>query len=83
METTSSASVFNPAPTSNKHPKEPLHVASLDLMPSLVFPLLMKLDSLKQEYKLKPIGDAGSIIDAGGIFAYARKTGMISSAAPS
>ncbi|KAF9592148.1 hypothetical protein IFM89_012577 [Coptis chinensis] len=36
-----------------------------------------------KEYKLKPIGDAGSIIDAGGIFAYARKTGMISSAVPS
>lgn len=32
-------------------------------------------------YKLKPIGDAGPVIDAGGIFAYARKTGMISSPA--
>lgn len=32
-------------------------------------------------YKLKPIGDAGPVIDAGGIFAYARKTGMISSTA--
>ncbi|CAH9077777.1 unnamed protein product [Cuscuta europaea] len=30
-----------------------------------------------KEYKLKPIGDAGPVIDAGGIFAYARKTGMI------
>ncbi|KAF9617496.1 hypothetical protein IFM89_036700 [Coptis chinensis] len=36
-----------------------------------------------KEYKLKPIGDAGPVIDAGGIFAYARKTGMIPSAAPS
>ncbi|KAL2651199.1 hypothetical protein R1flu_019327 [Riccia fluitans] len=28
-------------------------------------------------FPLKPIGDAGPVIDAGGIFAYARKTGMI------
>ncbi|CAA2985529.1 3-isopropylmalate dehydratase small subunit 3-like [Olea europaea subsp. europaea] len=32
-----------------------------------------------KEYKLKPIGDAGPVIKAGGIFAYARKTGMIPS----
>lgn len=32
-----------------------------------------------KEFVLKPIGDAGPVIDAGGIFAYARKTGMISS----
>ncbi|KAF6139946.1 hypothetical protein GIB67_037835 [Kingdonia uniflora] len=32
-----------------------------------------------KEYSLKPIGDAGPVIDAGGIFAYARKTGMIPS----
>ncbi|CAI0413186.1 unnamed protein product [Linum tenue] len=30
-----------------------------------------------KEYKLQPIGDAGPVIEAGGIFAYARKTGMI------
>ncbi|GLT91087.1 hypothetical protein SLE2022_089940 [Rubroshorea leprosula] len=30
-----------------------------------------------KEYMLKPIGDAGPVIEAGGIFAYARKTGMI------
>jgi 3-isopropylmalate/(R)-2-methylmalate dehydratase small subunit len=34
-----------------------------------------------KEYKLKPIGDAGPVIEAGGIFAYARKTGMIASKA--
>ncbi|KAL0904996.1 hypothetical protein M5K25_027165 [Dendrobium thyrsiflorum] len=34
-----------------------------------------------KDYKLKPIGDAGPVIEAGGIFAYARKTGMISSTA--
>ncbi|KAL3700527.1 hypothetical protein R1sor_018549 [Riccia sorocarpa] len=28
-------------------------------------------------FPLKPIGDAGPVIEAGGIFAYARKTGMI------
>jgi len=32
-----------------------------------------------KEYKLKPIGDAGPVIEAGGIFDYARKTGMIPS----
>ncbi|RWW09944.1 hypothetical protein GW17_00026538 [Ensete ventricosum] len=32
-----------------------------------------------KEYKMKPIGDAGPVIEAGGIFAYARKTGMIAS----
>ncbi|KAK9142954.1 hypothetical protein Syun_012354 [Stephania yunnanensis] len=32
-----------------------------------------------KEYRLKPIGDAGPVIEAGGIFAYARQTGMISS----
>uniref|UniRef100_A0A0E0CP95 3-isopropylmalate dehydratase n=1 Tax=Oryza meridionalis TaxID=40149 RepID=A0A0E0CP95_9ORYZ len=32
-----------------------------------------------KQYKLKPIGDAGPVIEAGGIFAYARKTGMIAS----
>ncbi|CAN8284617.1 unnamed protein product [Cochlearia groenlandica] len=34
-----------------------------------------------KEYRLKPIGDAGPVIDAGGIFAYARKAGMIPSSA--
>jgi 3-isopropylmalate/(R)-2-methylmalate dehydratase small subunit len=32
-----------------------------------------------KQYKLKPFGDAGPVIEAGGIFAYARKTGMIAS----
>ncbi|GAB2216928.1 hypothetical protein Droror1_Dr00000078 [Drosera rotundifolia] len=35
--------------------------------------------STGKEYRLKPIGDAGPVIEAGGIFAYARKTGMIPS----
>jgi 3-isopropylmalate/(R)-2-methylmalate dehydratase small subunit len=34
-----------------------------------------------KEYKMKPIGDAGPVIEAGGIFAYARKSGMIPQAA--
>ncbi|KAG2329893.1 hypothetical protein Bca4012_020581 [Brassica carinata] len=34
-----------------------------------------------KEYRLNAIGDAGPVIDAGGIFAYARKAGMIPSAA--
>lgn len=32
-----------------------------------------------KQYKLKPIGDSGPVIEAAGIFAYARKTGMIAS----
>lgn len=31
-------------------------------------------------YSLKPLGDAGPVIDAGGIFNYARETGMIKTA---
>ncbi|WOG83183.1 hypothetical protein DCAR_0102357 [Daucus carota subsp. sativus] len=34
-----------------------------------------------KEYKLKPVGDVGPVIEAGGIFAYARKAGMIPSRA--
>lgn len=34
-----------------------------------------------KDYGLKPIGDAGPVIEAGGIFAYARKAGMIPSLA--
>ena len=32
-----------------------------------------------KQYNLKPIGDARPVIDAGGIFAYARSAGMIAS----
>ena len=31
-------------------------------------------------HTLRPLGDAGPVIDAGGLFAYARQTGMIASA---
>ena len=34
-----------------------------------------------KSWALKPIGDAGPVIDAGGIFDYARKEGMIKAAA--
>ena len=34
-----------------------------------------------KEYRLKAIGDVGPVVDAGGIIAYARKAGMIPSAA--
>lgn len=33
--------------------------------------------SLNKVYTLKPLGEVGPVIDAGGIFAYARATGMI------
>lgn len=33
--------------------------------------------TLGKVYDLKPIGEVGPVIDAGGIFAYARQTGMI------
>ncbi|MEQ9461531.1 MAG: 3-isopropylmalate dehydratase [Phycisphaeraceae bacterium] len=32
-----------------------------------------------KSYELQPLGDAKPIIDAGGVFAYARQTGMLSS----
>lgn len=35
--------------------------------------------TLGKTFDLKPLGEVGPVIDAGGIFAYARKTGMISS----
>ena len=34
--------------------------------------------TLNKVYELKPLGEVGPVIDAGGIFAYARQTGMIS-----
>ena len=33
--------------------------------------------TISEMYSLKPIGEVGPVIDAGGIFAYARQTGMI------
>nr|QWJ73395.1 isopropylmalate isomerase small subunit 2 [Isatis tinctoria] len=42
---------------------------------------LLTNHSTGKKYKLKAIGDAGPVIDAGGIFAYARKMGMIPSVA--
>ncbi|CAL5224447.1 g7135 [Coccomyxa viridis] len=33
-----------------------------------------------KQYPLKPIGDAGPVVDAGGIFEYARRTGMMKTA---
>jgi len=36
--------------------------------------------TLEQTYCLNPLGEVGPVIDAGGIFAYARKTGMIARA---
>lgn len=35
--------------------------------------------TLGKTYNLKPLGEVGPVIDAGGIFAYARNTGMIPS----
>lgn len=34
-----------------------------------------------KQYSLKSLGDAGPVIDAGGLFAYARQTGMIAPSA--
>lgn len=34
--------------------------------------------TLDKTYSLKPLGDVGPVIDAGGLFDYARQTGMIS-----
>lgn len=41
---------------------------------------ITKLDS-GEVFDMKPLGDAAPVIDAGGIFEYARRTGMIKSAA--
>ena len=38
-------------------------------------------NSSGKQYSLKPIGEAGPVIDAGGIFNYARNTGMIAAKA--
>ncbi|MEK0178553.1 3-isopropylmalate dehydratase [Microcoleus anatoxicus] len=35
--------------------------------------------TLDRTYDLKPLGEVGPVIDAGGLFAYARQTGMIAS----
>uniref|UniRef100_A0A0C9S6R2 3-isopropylmalate dehydratase n=1 Tax=Wollemia nobilis TaxID=56998 RepID=A0A0C9S6R2_9CONI len=48
------------------------HIVTVDLEGSKVIN-----HTTAKVYVLKPIGDAGPVIDAGGIFAYARKTGMI------
>ncbi len=37
----------------------------------------LKLTATNRIFSTKPLGDARPVIDAGGIFAYARKTGMI------
>ena len=31
-------------------------------------------------YEIKPLGDAGPVIDAGGIFEFARQTGIVKTA---
>lgn len=50
------------------------HTVTIELAESLLIN-----HTTGKEYKLKPIGDAGPVIEAGGIFAYARATGMIPS----
>lgn len=40
--------------------------------------LTVKIESTGETFSFKPLGDARSVIDAGGLFDYARETGMIS-----
>lgn len=47
-------------------------VVTVDLDASTV-----TVQSTGKVYKLKPLGDAREVVDAGGLFNYARKTGMI------
>jgi 3-isopropylmalate/(R)-2-methylmalate dehydratase small subunit len=47
-------------------------LAEIDLEKSVIRNLTQKT-----EYKLAPLGDSAAIIEAGGLFAYARKAGMI------
>lgn len=42
---------------------------------------VLTVDATGKEYPLKPIGEAGPVIDAGGIFEFARRQGMIKTAA--
>ncbi len=37
----------------------------------------MTVKSTGQAYKFKPLGDVRPVVDAGGLFNYARKTGMM------
>lgn len=37
----------------------------------------LRVPSSGKVYRLKPLGEAGPVIDAGGIFEYARQQGMI------
>ena len=40
---------------------------------------LLKNLTTGEEWKLKPLGEVAPIIDAGGVFEYARKVGMLAS----
>ena len=42
----------------------------------------VKIQSTGKIYKFKPLGDVRPVVDAGGLFNYARKTGMMPSATP-
>jgi len=41
---------------------------------------VLTLVATGQTFPLKPLGDAGPVVDAGGIFEYARSQGMIKTA---
>ncbi|HOX02535.1 MAG TPA: 3-isopropylmalate dehydratase [Candidatus Paceibacterota bacterium] len=43
----------------------------------------LEVESSGKVYLLKPLGDVRPVVEAGGIFQYARKTGLIPSQAPS
>jgi len=38
---------------------------------------VLRVESSQKEYPLKPLGDVRPVVDAGGLFNYARQTGMI------
>lgn len=52
-----------------------------DLATLRIEPARIRREPDGREFELKPIGAAGPVIAAGGLFAYARQTGMIPSAA--
>lgn len=49
------------------------HTATIDFDRNLLIN-----ETTKQTFQLQPLGEVKPVIDAGGLFAYARKTGMIS-----
>lgn len=60
-------------------PPPPPHLSrrTIDFQIRLIHVSTRKKIGAGKQYPLKPLGDAGPVINAGGLFPYAIKTGMI------